>query len=113
MHSKIHAHIPYLRLAENLEHIIQGRINPEVYFSSEALDTLTCGDLSDYAGQLQGKPKQGVVRAVNLVLHRFERFYGCNGAPRPPWPPSASTDSRRRPWTPVSARATYIQSVRI
>lgn len=32
MENKIHAHVPYGRLAEHLEYAIANRINPEVFF---------------------------------------------------------------------------------
>ena len=69
MHSKLHAHVPYLRLAENLEYIIQGRINPEIYFSSEALDLLTCADLAASAEQLHNAGLAITIHAVFLDLN--------------------------------------------
>lgn len=69
MHDRLHAHVPYLRLPENMEYILQGRINPEIYFSSEALDDLTCGDLSAYAGQLRNAGLNVTIHAVFLDLN--------------------------------------------
>lgn len=69
MNRKLHAHLPYLRLAESLEYVIQGRINPEIYFSSEALDGLTCGDLSASAEQLHNAGLAVTIHAVFLDLN--------------------------------------------
>ena len=69
MHRKIHAHVPCLRLSDNLEYILQRRINPEIYFSSEALDALTCGDLSTAAEQLHNAGLSTTIHAVFLDLN--------------------------------------------
>jgi sugar phosphate isomerase/epimerase len=46
MHHKIHAHVPYSRLSEHLEYIVANRINPEVFFSAQALDHIVWEELS-------------------------------------------------------------------
>ena len=40
MPDRIYAHVPYHRLAENLETIISARINPEIFFPADTLDSL-------------------------------------------------------------------------
>jgi sugar phosphate isomerase/epimerase len=46
MHTRLHAHIPYLRLAEHLEYVVTNRINPEIFFSAASLDGLVWEELS-------------------------------------------------------------------
>lgn len=46
MNNRVHAHVPYLRLAEYLEKIVSKRINPEIFFSAEALDSYVCEELA-------------------------------------------------------------------
>jgi sugar phosphate isomerase/epimerase len=69
MNRTIHAHVPYLRLFENLEYILRERINPEVYFSSEALDTVTSGRLESAARLLQSSGLSTTIHAVFLDLN--------------------------------------------
>ena len=53
MINRIHAHVPYGRLAEHLEFALANRINPEVFFSADALDGLPPTQLS-ISAQLLG-----------------------------------------------------------
>ena len=46
MRSNIHAHVPYSRLSEHLAYIVANRINPEVFFSAQALDHVVWEELS-------------------------------------------------------------------
>jgi sugar phosphate isomerase/epimerase len=41
-----HAHIPYLRLSEHLKYVIAHRINPELFFSAEALERVVWEELA-------------------------------------------------------------------
>ena len=45
METTIQVNIPYRMLLNNLDSIVQQRINPEIYFSGEALDTCNEGDM--------------------------------------------------------------------
>jgi sugar phosphate isomerase/epimerase len=49
MHTDIHAHVPYPQLASHLEYAIAHRINPEVYLSADALDTMVWEELAAQA----------------------------------------------------------------
>jgi sugar phosphate isomerase/epimerase len=69
MNRKIHAHIPYLRLFENLEYILRERINPEVYFSCDALDSFTNERLQSAARLLQAAGLSTTIHAAFLDLN--------------------------------------------
>ena len=61
MTNKIHAHVPYGRLAEHLEYAIANGINPEVFFSAEALDTLLWEELHSLSSALQAADNKRIV----------------------------------------------------
>jgi sugar phosphate isomerase/epimerase len=69
MKSKIHAHVPYGRLAEHLEYAIANNINPEVFFPAEALDRLVWEELSSLAGALRGAGLETTIHAPFLDLN--------------------------------------------
>jgi sugar phosphate isomerase/epimerase len=69
MNRKIHAHIPYLRLFENLEYILREQINPEIYFSCEALDSFTSDRLGNAARLLQSAGLSTTIHAAFLDLN--------------------------------------------
>lgn len=69
MQNKIHAHVPYERLAEHLEYAIANRINPEVFFSSEALDHLVWEELSSVAGAIHAAGLNTTIHAPFLDLN--------------------------------------------
>ncbi len=69
MNSKIHAHVPYLRLFENLDFILRERINPEIYFSSEALDNHTEENLLIPARKLMDAGLATTIHATFMDLN--------------------------------------------
>lgn len=69
MHSKLHAHVPYLRLFDNLKYILEERINPEIYFSSDALDSCTPERLAEAARQLRGVGLATTIHAAFMDLN--------------------------------------------
>lgn len=69
MNRKIHAHVPYLRLFDNLDHILRERINPEVYFSCEALDTFTRERLATAAHLLRDAGLATTIHAAFMDLN--------------------------------------------
>ena len=69
MNSKLHAHVPYLRLFENMEYILRERINPEIYFPSDALDTYSVERLSTSARLLQGAGLATTIHAAFMDLN--------------------------------------------
>lgn len=52
MHTNLHAHVPFTRLTEHLDYIISSRINPEIFFTAEALDHMVPEELSALASVL-------------------------------------------------------------
>ena len=69
MNKKIHVHVPYLRLFENMEYLLRERINPEIYFSSEALDTYTYEHLSSSARLLRDAGLATTIHAAFMDLN--------------------------------------------
>lgn len=69
MNNKIHAHVPYLRLYENLEYLLRERINPEIFFSCEALDSLAFERLQNAARLLQSAGLSSTIHAAFLDLN--------------------------------------------
>lgn len=52
MNNPVFAHVPYHLLEQNLEYVLAKRINPEVFFSGDALDALIPEELAAIAGTL-------------------------------------------------------------
>ena len=69
MFRNIHAHIPYLRLFENLEYLLREQINPEVYFSCEALDSFTRERLGNAARLLHSAGLSTTIHSAFLDLN--------------------------------------------
>jgi sugar phosphate isomerase/epimerase len=69
MNRKIHAHVPYPLLSESLDHILRERINPEVYFSCEALDTFTAERLTESARRLREAGLNTTIHAAFMDLN--------------------------------------------
>jgi sugar phosphate isomerase/epimerase len=69
MNDRVHAHIPYSRLSHYLERIIQRRVNPEIAFSAEALDSLIPDELASQARQLRDAGLAVTIHAPFLDLN--------------------------------------------
>lgn len=51
-----HVHVPYERIEEYLHFIIENRINPEIYFSSQSLDAVHYSDIISLIDRLDYNP---------------------------------------------------------
>ena len=69
MSADIHAHVPYPRLSEQLEYIEANRINPEVFFSAQALDHIVWEELSAQARILHNAGLAITIHAPFLDLN--------------------------------------------
>ena len=69
MQNKIHAHVPYGRLAEHLEYAIANHINPEVFLPAEALDNLIMEELATLAGALHAAGLNTTIHAPFIDLN--------------------------------------------
>jgi sugar phosphate isomerase/epimerase len=69
MSNKIHAHVPYGRLAEHLEYVIANRINPELFFSADALDHLVWEELHSLSAALHAADLKTTIHAPFLDLN--------------------------------------------
>src|SRR5262245_23995812 len=69
MNNSIHAHVPYTRLSEYLEYLLSRQINPEVYFSAEALDRVVWEQLDAHAQALRAAGLATTIHAPFMDLN--------------------------------------------
>jgi sugar phosphate isomerase/epimerase len=69
MPADIHAHVPYIRLSGHLQYLVTHRINPEVFFSAEALDHLVPEELSAQTHVLHSAGLRTTIHAPFLDLN--------------------------------------------
>ncbi len=69
MNNPVHAHVPYLLLQESLPFILERRLNPEVYFNCDALDSLIPEELSAMAAALQGAGLRTTIHAPFMDMN--------------------------------------------
>lgn len=69
MKNNLHAHVPYLRFSEHLQYILSRQINPEVFFSAEALDTMICEKLEAQSRLLRDEGLATTIHAPFLDLN--------------------------------------------
>lgn len=69
MKTNVHAHVPYSRMSEHLEYLLAQRINPEVYFTADALDHVIWEELSAQAQALHGAGLASTIHAPFLDLN--------------------------------------------
>jgi sugar phosphate isomerase/epimerase len=55
MSKRVFAHVPYLQMQEHLPFILERRINPEIFLSADALDTLDTAQLAATASALRSE----------------------------------------------------------
>jgi len=53
MKNKVFAHLPYRYMGNYLEYILEKRLNPEIFFNSEALDNLVTEELVSFADAMK------------------------------------------------------------
>ena len=73
---RVFAHVPYPRLNAHLPFILERRLNPEIFFSADALDGLDAAQLAATAGVLQGEGISCTIHAPFMDLNpgSFERL---------------------------------------
>ena len=69
MKNRIHAHVPYSRLAEHLEFAVAHRVNPEVFFQGETLDHLVWEELVSLADMLRNAGLNTTIHAPFIDLN--------------------------------------------
>jgi sugar phosphate isomerase/epimerase len=69
MPDRIHAHVPYPMMADNLSAITTRRINPEVHFTGEALDSLVPEELGAIADALNAAGLHSTIHAPFVDLN--------------------------------------------
>lgn len=65
----VHAHVPYPHLAARLESIVTRQINPELFFSAEALDSMVWEELSAQAHVLHQAGRSCTIHAPFIDLN--------------------------------------------
>ena len=69
MNNTVFAHIPYQHLSQNLDYLIAGRINPEIFFSGDALDAVIPEQLAAEAGALAANGLKCTIHAPFMDLN--------------------------------------------
>ena len=69
MKSNLHVHVPYGRMAEQLEFVIDNHINPELFFSAEVLDNLVWEELYSVSSALHAADLKTTIHAPFLDLN--------------------------------------------
>ena len=69
MSKRVFAHVPYPLLGNHLPFILEHRINPEIFFSGEALEALVPGELAGVAQALKGGGLSCTIHAPFMDLN--------------------------------------------
>ena len=69
MHNQIHCHVPYPQLSTYLDYVIARQINPEIFFSAEALDHLVWEELAAQSRTLHAAGLATTIHAPFLDLN--------------------------------------------
>jgi len=69
MLTNVHAHVPYTQLSQRLEYLVAHKINPEVFFSADALDHIVWEELSAQATLLHSAGLATTIHAPFLDLN--------------------------------------------
>jgi sugar phosphate isomerase/epimerase len=97
MTDRIFVHVPYTRLREHLEAIVARRINPELFFPADVLDTLVPEELAACAAALAANGLAATIHAPFMdlnpgsvepllreaTLHRFRQVLDVAAVVRP------------------------------
>ena len=76
MTKRVFAHLPYTRLKGELPFFLENRLNPEIMFSADALDTLVPAELAAAAGLLEREGLSCTIHAPFMDLNpgSFEKL---------------------------------------
>jgi len=69
MNDRLFVHVPYSFLQQNLELVLAKRVNPEVFFSGDMLDTLIPEELAAIAATLAGNGLETTIHAPFMDLN--------------------------------------------
>ncbi|HEY6007721.1 MAG TPA: sugar phosphate isomerase/epimerase family protein [Geobacteraceae bacterium] len=97
MTNDVFVHVPYARLGEHLETLVTRRINPELFFPAETLDSLIPEELAAYAATLAEHGLSTTIHAPfmdlnpgslepllrDATLHRFRQVLDVAAVVRP------------------------------
>ena len=97
MPKRVFAHVPYTQLGQHLPFFLERRLNPEIFFSGDALEALAPGELAALAAQLKGEGLSCTIHAPFMdlnpgslerllreaTMHRFEQVLDAAEILRP------------------------------
>ena len=97
MSKRVFAHVPYLQIQEHLPFFLERRLNPEIFLSADALDTLDHAQLAATAGLIRGEGLSCTIHSPFMDLnpgslerllrdatrHRFEQVLDAAEILRP------------------------------
>ena len=97
MSKRVFAHVPYTQLGKHLPFFLERRLNPEIFFSGEALEAVKPGELATLAALLKGEGLSCTIHAPFMdlnpgslerllreaTLHRFSQVLGAAEILRP------------------------------
>ena len=97
MTKRVFAHVPYPKLPAELPFILERRLNPEIFFSADALDAVVPAELLETAEKMRGEGLSCTIHAPfmdlnpgslermlrDATLHRFEQVMGAAAVLRP------------------------------
>ena len=69
MSKRVFAHVPYARLGQHLPFFLERRLNPELFFSGEVLETLVPAELASFAATLRSEGLSCTIHAPFMDLN--------------------------------------------
>jgi sugar phosphate isomerase/epimerase len=69
MTKRIFAHVPYSQIHQHLPFFLERRLNPEIFFSGDALEALAPGELAAVTGELKGAGLSCTIHAPFMDLN--------------------------------------------
>ena len=69
MSKRVFAHVPYTQINTHLPFFLQRRLNPEIFFSADALEALLPGELAQVAAALKGEGLSCTIHAPFMDLN--------------------------------------------
>ena len=69
MSKRVFAHLPYTQLGQHLPFFLERHLNPEIFFSGEALEALKPGELAAVAQKLEGEGRSCTIHAPFMDLN--------------------------------------------
>ena len=69
MSKRVFVHVPYAQIPDHLPYLLERRLNPEIFLSGDALETLKPGELAKVAGTLKDSGLSCTIHAPFMDLN--------------------------------------------